>query len=182
MQTELHVSRHAVQKIVEGFNDILHLSKSHSQQGFKAVLAEHGIELDDSVLHKINDVVLETNPLIVSTQGKGALATDHRRNLFFKDKFPVIQPIEYTYKITHKQTFVYVSIIQVLGTFLRQPDFVEKLVFSQGDNPGQFCSFRDGQYYKDNGLLGVQDASISIGLYIDDLELCNPLGSSKKNP
>lgn len=180
MQTELHVSRHAVQKIVEGFNDILHLSKSHSQQGIKAVLGEHGIELDDSVLHKINDAVLETNPLIVSTQGKGALATDHRRNLFFKDKFPVIQPTEYTYKITHKQTFVYVSIIQVLGTLLRQTDFVEKLVFSQGDNPGQFSSFRDGQYYKDNGLLGVQDASISIGLYIDDLELCNPLGSSKK--
>lgn len=40
MQTELHVSRHAVQKIVEGFNDILHLSKSHSQQGIKVVLAK----------------------------------------------------------------------------------------------------------------------------------------------
>ena len=141
MQTELHVSRRAVQKIVEGFNDILHLSKSHSQQGIKAVLAEHGIELDDSVLNKINDAVLETNPLIVSTEGKGALATDHRRNLFFKEKFPVIQPTEYTYKRTHKQTFIYVSIIQVLETLLRQPDFVEKLVFSQGDNPGQFLLF-----------------------------------------
>jgi len=50
------------------------------------VLAEHGIELDDSVLNKINDVVLETNPLIVSTQGNGALlATDQRRNLFLKN-------------------------------------------------------------------------------------------------
>ncbi|KAK0130960.1 hypothetical protein N1851_034359 [Merluccius polli] len=180
MQTELHVSRHAVQKIVEGFNDIFHFSKSHSQQGIKAVLAEHGIELDDGVLRKINDAVFETNPLIISTEGKGALATDHRRNLYFKDKFPVIQPTEYTYERTHKQTFVYVSIIQVLETLLRQPDFAEKLVFSQGDNSGTFFSFRDGHYYRDNGLLGVQDASISIGLYIDDLELCNPLGSSKK--
>jgi len=84
MQTELHVSRQALQKIVEGFNYILHFSESHSQQGIKAVLAEHGTELDDSVLNKINDVVLETNPLIVSTQGNGALATDHRRNLFLK--------------------------------------------------------------------------------------------------
>jgi len=61
-----------------------YIFQNPTQQGIKAVLAEHGIELDDSVLNKINDVVLETNPLIVSTQGNGALATDHRRNLFLK--------------------------------------------------------------------------------------------------
>lgn len=41
MQTVLHVSKSAVQKIVEELNDILHFSKFHSLQRIKEVLSEH---------------------------------------------------------------------------------------------------------------------------------------------
>lgn len=36
-------------------------------------------------------------------------------------------------------------------------------------------SFRNGQYFRDHNLLSVKNMSISIGLYINDFEICNPL-------
>ena len=41
-------------------------------------------------------------------------------------------------------------------------------------------SFQDGKYYKENKLLGEQNTFISLGLYIDEFEVCNPLGTSRK--
>ncbi|XP_041863678.1 uncharacterized protein LOC121653945 [Melanotaenia boesemani] len=180
MQTVLHVSKSAVQKIIEELNDILHFSKQHSHERVRQILTEHNIKVDDSVVQEVTDAVFNTNPLIVTTEAKGVLSTDHRRNLYFKDHFPVIDPTEYIYKRTHRNTFVYVSVIRVLENLLRQPDFSEKLVFNREDKPGHYWSFRDGRYFKANRLLGVEETSISIGLYIDDFEVCNPLGTSRK--
>ena len=53
-------------------------------------------------------------------------------------------------------------------------------VFDQETLSGQFKSFQDGKYYKDNKLLGQQNTCISLALYIDDFEVCNPLGTSRK--
>lgn len=132
------------------------------------VLTKHRIEIDDFVVQEINDAVFKTNPLILTTEAKGALSTYHRRNLYFKEHFPIIEPTEYTYRTTHKNTFVYVSITQVLENLLRQADFSDKLLFNQEGKPGLYRSFQDGQYFKENKLLGVQETCISIGLYIDD--------------
>ena len=180
MQTLLHVSKNAVQKIVEEFHDILQFSKFHSLQKIKEVLTKHNIEIDDSVAQEINEAIFKTNPLILTTEPKGVLSTDHRRNQYFKEHFPITEPTEYLYEQTHKNTFVYVSITQVLESLLRRTDVLEKVVFSQEHLPGQYRSIQDGQYFKDNKLLGEQETSISIGLYIDDFEICNPLGTSKK--
>ena len=40
-------------------------------------------------------------------------------------------------------------------------------------------SFQDGEYFKENKLL-TEELGIALGLYIDDFELCNTLGTSKK--
>ena len=93
---QLHVSKSSKQKIVEELNDILHFSSSHSLRRIKEVLTEHGIEVDDRVVQEINDAAFKTNPLILSTEGKGVLSTDHRRNLYFKEHFSLIEPTKYT--------------------------------------------------------------------------------------
>lgn len=46
---------------------------------------------------------------------------------------------------------------------------------------GLFETYRDGQYYKDNQLPSSEELSIALGLYIDNFEVCNPLGTSRKN-
>lgn len=43
-----------------------------------------------------------------------------------------------------------------------------------------YVSFQDGHYFKQNQLFREQELQIALGLYIDDFELCNPLGTSKK--
>lgn len=52
--------------------------------------------------------------------------------------------------------------------------FLVKVVFNHETLPGQYRSFQDGKFFKDNKLLGEQETSISLGLYIDDFEVCNP--------
>lgn len=44
----------------------------------------------------------------------------------------------------------------------------------------QYKTYRDGLYYKDNILLSSEDLSSALGLYINDFEVCNPLGTKKK--
>lgn len=39
------------------------------------------------------------------------------------------------------------------------------------DQESKYGSFQDGQYDKENTLLGVQETSFSIGLYIDNFEI-----------
>lgn len=51
---------------------------------------------------------------------------------------------------------------------------------SSKSQSGHFKSFRDGSFFKENPLLSREELSIAVGLYIDDLEICNPLGTSRK--
>lgn len=44
----------------------------------------------------------------------------------------------------------------------------------------QYRSLRDGVYYKENPLLSGDELNICLTLYVDDFELCNPLGTSRK--
>lgn len=77
-------------------------------------------------------------------------------------------------------TNVYVSITQQLQCLLGHKEFLDKVVFNQDSLPGYYKSFQDGRYYKENKLLGEEEISISLGLYIDDFEVCNPFGTSRK--
>ncbi|KAL0151533.1 hypothetical protein M9458_053185, partial [Cirrhinus mrigala] len=40
-------------------------------------------------------------------------------------------------------------------------------------------SYNDGHYFKDNSLLNSEEFRITLGLYVDDFEVANPLGTSR---
>lgn len=44
----------------------------------------------------------------------------------------------------------------------------------------QYRKFSDGNYYKINELFSAEHPTIAIILYVDDFEICNPLGTSRK--
>lgn len=46
--------------------------------------------------------------------------------------------------------------------------------------PGQYLSYFNGSYCQENVLLTGERLTLSIILYVDDLEIANPLGTSKK--
>lgn len=100
--------------------------------------------------------------------------------IYISEYFPIIEPTEYLYNTAHKNYFVYISVTKVLETLLGCTDFFDKVVFNQEALSGHFKSFQDSKYYKENKLLGEQNTWISLGLYIDDFEVCNQLGTSTK--
>ena len=45
-----------------------------------------------------------------------------------------------------------------------------------------YRSYKDGLHFKENSLLSGEDLSLSITLYADDFEVCNPFGHLPQNP
>lgn len=180
MQTFLHVSRSAVQKIVEEIHDILTSSKFHCFPSVAEVLRKHKISTESSLIQEIVDSIFSSHPLLTALSEKGCLSTDYRRNLYFKENYPFIGPVEYLYKQNCKNTFIYIPITSVLQNLLSHSDFVSALVFSQEHLPGVYKSFQDSSYFQQSSLCTKKDKEISLALYIDEFEVCNPLGTSRK--
>lgn len=44
----------------------------------------------------------------------------------------------------------------------------------------EYKSIRDGEYFKDNDFLSFEGPRIAIKLYVDDFEICKPLGTSRR--
>lgn len=180
MQTTLHISRQATQKIIEELNDIVHYSRLRAQQNVRGVLLKHSQEVDDRVVEEVTEAVLRANPFYESTKAKGALSTDYRRNSYYLQNFPVVQPVEYLYDGASKKCFVYVPVLQMLERLLCCQDVVGNIHFTGETTPGFFQSFRDGRYFQCNKLFGEEESSLALAFYTDDFEVCNPLGTSRK--
>lgn len=74
-------------------------------------------------------------------------------------------------------SFVYVPILDLLSKLLEKSDILQTLQRSN-EQVGHYSSFQDGENFKENKLFS-EELGIAIGLYIDDFEICNPLGTSK---
>lgn len=44
----------------------------------------------------------------------------------------------------------------------------------------EYRSFQDADFFKQNQFLSADELKITVMLYIDEFEVCNPLGTSKK--
>lgn len=79
LQTMLHVSRAATQKIVEDLRNLFSFSNIHTLTSVKEILSKHEIEVNDSVLQEISNAIVQTIPLLLTTSEKRSLSTNHRR-------------------------------------------------------------------------------------------------------
>lgn len=86
-------------------------------------------------------------------------------------------------------SFQYIPFLRSLQQILESTEVLNRLTKSQrtqGSNTEelelqQYCSIRDGVYFQKNPFLSsCEELKISVTLYIDDFELCNPLGTSRK--
>lgn len=44
----------------------------------------------------------------------------------------------------------------------------------------EYRTFQDGKVYKENTFFSGEELRLSLSLYVDDFEVCNPLGTSRK--
>lgn len=119
-------------------------------------------------------------------QKGGPLSTAYQRKQYYKENFNVVEPVEYILNAKEKRTFQYVPILKSLQQLLNRKDVLDKIVEkhrTQQDTVSgecQYRSFEDGLHFKENCFLSGEELRVSIGLYVDDFEVCNPLGTSRK--
>lgn len=108
MQTILHVSKSATQELVNELYETGVLEE-FSNRSIEKVPMEHNCNIDNSVL----TVVRKNNPLSLLSK-TGPFGSDYKRSLFFRNNFPVIEPVEYIldntirkniYKCPHSKCF-----------------------------------------------------------------------------
>jgi len=179
MQTILHISETAVQEVVQQINQIHLLSKPLLQNAVQKIISQHCGDVDNSIVSDIVCVVSQSNVLLIFTNTEGSLSTAARRTSYILKVFPVVMPVEYLLK-RDGHSVLYVPTLKMLQTLLSNKDILDK-VLHEGMIPSEgYHSFRDGSHFKENVLLNVDEFRIALGLYIDEFEVANPLGTSKK--
>lgn len=181
MQTLLHVSKSATQEIIDGFYEVSVLTGEQSKKSIQLFLSLHNVNIEQSTLSLIKETLDKTIPLSFLSRS-GTLGTDYKRSSYIRDHFKVIDPVEYVVDAVNRKKFVYVPILTVLSELLNRDDVLDKVLYEKKIsvlNSGLYQSFHDGQYFRENPFFSTEELRIAIGLYIDDFEICNPLGTSR---
>ncbi|KAK0135157.1 hypothetical protein N1851_029028 [Merluccius polli] len=107
----------------------------------------------------IASALCKTNPVKKTIGDKGPLTSAWKRKAYYKNHFNQILDCQTILDQTGN-----------LNTVDKQPQRTSVHIYK---------SFFDGAFFKENELLSNQE-SISLILYIDEFEICNPLGTSKR--
>lgn len=177
MQTILHISESATQEIIQQLNQINLLSEPLLYSTIRQTIEKHYGEVDSTVVKELVRAVTDSNVLLHCTNEGGPLSTTKRRASYFVREYPVVLPVEY--KIDRdEQCYVYIPIIEMLQKLLNKQEVLDE-VMASGETSRGFSSYKDGTHYKNNSFF-ADDCRISLNLYIDDFEVANPLGTSRK--
>ena len=84
-------------------------------------------------------------------------------------------------KVQTIDVYHYVSLLETLRMLLENSKFYEAVFNSNTQsNPSHYYDFQDGSFTRSHPLLSATPKSFQVIAYYDELEICNPLGSSAK--
>lgn len=79
------------------------------------------------------------------------------------------------------ESFQYVPIVKTLEVILNDPiKYNQILERSVNDDPDKLKSYFDSNLFKEHPLFNDFPDTIALQLYLDDVEICNPLGPNRK--
>lgn len=153
------------------------------------IFKSHNLHISQAVIEELANSVCVSNPVAKILGKCGPLATPYKRKLYYIQNFRVVEPVEYFLSIDQRKLFQYIPLLQLLQEILSHNKLLDRVIEEQiaqenrenlnGDQR-VYRSFRDGEHYKRNSFLDGEKLRISINLYIDDFEVCNPLATSRK--
>nr|XP_046269580.1 uncharacterized protein LOC124072313 isoform X1 [Scatophagus argus] len=149
------------------------------------VFQSRNLQVEDSVVDELSTVICKSNPLGIAIAKDGPLATAYKRTQYYTSHFSVVEPVEYILDALRKRTFQYIPLLQSLQQLLSHKGVLDHLETQRIQNQPLSCfqeyrTVRDGEYYKQNPFLSGEGFRIAVNLYVDDFEICNPLGTSRK--
>ncbi len=173
----------AINDVIEDLNS-LHLAE-RDQYLPKIKRSLESMSLPEETVDNILSVVSnETRSVFYDcTRPGGPLCSNYKRQKFYETELPYIKPVEYTLGKGPKQaSFQYIPIIEELTQMLSKQDVLDEVLKSNTQtrktNPKVYSSYQDGRYYQDIVKQAKVEIQVLIGMYVDDAEVCNPLGTS----
>lgn len=147
------------------------------------LLQKYNCQVDIAVVQELASVLCESSPIQSAVGDTGPLSTSWKRKVYYKNNFSVVEPVEYVLDQKSKRSFQYVPILKALQQILSCQPILDKAINLKfrhvgGHGPKYTCFF-DSLNFQQNELLSSETA-ISLILYADEFEICNPLGTSKK--
>ncbi|XP_039660298.1 uncharacterized protein LOC120561302 [Perca fluviatilis] len=180
MNSVLHVSEMAIQDIVENLSLIFSLSKRLVKDSVISIFREHDQSISDALLHELVEAIMKSNVFVSATLEGAELSTAKRRKTYVRSNYPLVMPVQYTVD-SSGHIAVYVPILQMLQTMFKNTDLLDKIQETKPSPLGMFMSHEDGTYFKENQFLSeAGEMKLSLILYVDDIEIANPLGTSRK--
>lgn len=177
-----NVTSRCIDEIVEELQFITHSASAPVIKNIiNNTLLNHNCSVDELVVKDLVKSICKLNPLSIAFCEEGPFATAYQRNKYLKEHFSIVEPLEYILDAKERKTFQYVPILKSLSQVLNNSSIQENVLRSvRHCASGHYTSFHDGSHFKENKFLSDEDLRISLLLYCDDFEICNPLGTSKK--
>lgn len=176
----------AVNELLEELQYLIgNVSVPVTQKTIIHFLKDHNCQIDESVVKELATVLCTSNPIQAAIGNHGPLSTTWKRKTYYRKNFSVVKPVEYVLDRKNGKSFQYVPILKSLQQLLNCEPILNKATnlkekHQPGDGDRQvYTSFWDGLFFKRNAILS-KECAISLILYVDDFEICNPLGTSRK--
>lgn len=143
------------------------------------LLQERNCQVDAAIVQELASVLCESHP--IPTAIRGPLSTVWKRKAYYKKHFGVVEPKEHMLDHNDKRSFQYVPILKSLQQILDCDSVLDKAInlksnYRAGDQL-KYTSYFDSLNCQQNALLS--ETAISLILYVDEFEICNPIGTSK---
>ncbi len=144
-------------------------------------LKKNNCVIDSTVVTSLFEELNESSPISMAFDKAGPLSSAFKRRRYFLQRFNVVEPVEYILDPNENKSFQYVPILESLKQILNNEDIREKFLTDDGHTsiPAQYRSFRDSAIYRGSDFYS-EEQRICIFLYVDDFEVCNPLGTSRR--
>lgn len=186
LENIFHVPSAAIDELLEELQFLLSTASLCSTTDvIQDTLRSYSLQVDQTFIKELASTLCVSNPICKSI-GKGCpLATSFKRKKYYKDNFKVVEPIEYILDEKGKRTLQYVPVLKVLHQLFADCHILNKVLDSSltSEEKGTeviYRSYRDGLFFKENNFLSGGQLRVLLNLYVDDFEICNPLGTSCK--
>lgn len=182
MEVKLNMTKTAVSEVL---NDIVHLLQMNSLHKFRmiqSILSSSGMEdIDIDLVFK--EYTEYKTDIEFALSGAGILSSAHRRKMYIlnSEDFVKVKPIEYSVGIKNgnEHFYSYIPILDSLKYLLKHQSILSDILQVIKPVPLTLQDFSDGRLCKKNALFGSKDLTLKINLYVDEIEICNPIGAFK---
>jgi len=189
MQSVFNIPSASIDEILKCLHTITSFESLHLCHKIEEAVLGLGYN-DSQLITLVRNIVMEESTFVkcigksqeVCNAVQGMLCTNDRRMSYYKTHFPYVAPIDYKlgYKFGKSHSFMYVPILSSLQKLLAIPEILGEVVKHHVHREGVYTPYEDGSYYQSNELFHEHEISLKIGLYHDDWESVNPLGTAHK--